>query len=174
MRERQRRTGRRHLARLRPQTSQRAESGDRRCRRARGLKAILHYRVIGQTPHGSWLEIKPLTGRTHQIRVQPSRGHPLLGDQLYGSTTPFRPDSRRSRKSNRIARVFAHVSPSHEPGIVHRESRFPGTWTVLQLLAPPSAVIALLLLVVTHRSDPRVTLRSAFRSPTDRQINNLV
>jgi 23S rRNA pseudouridine1911/1915/1917 synthase len=32
------------------------------------------------------------TGRTHQIRVQAaSRGHPVLGDQQYGSTEPFGP-----------------------------------------------------------------------------------
>jgi RluA family pseudouridine synthase len=56
------------------------------------LEAILQYRVIGQTPQGSLLEIKPQTGRTHQIRVQAAtRGHPLLGDRLYGSTLLFGP-----------------------------------------------------------------------------------
>jgi 23S rRNA pseudouridine1911/1915/1917 synthase len=54
------------------------------------LEAVLHYQVLGQTPFGSWLEIKLQTGRTHQIRIQTaSRGHPVLGDQLYGSTAPF-------------------------------------------------------------------------------------
>jgi 23S rRNA pseudouridine1911/1915/1917 synthase len=54
------------------------------------LEAILQYQVIGQTPYGSWLEITLQTGRTHQIRIQAaSRGHPVLGDALYGSTVPF-------------------------------------------------------------------------------------
>ena len=43
--------------------------------------ARLHYRTLGQTAEGSWLEIELETGRTHQIRIQAaSRGHPVLGD----------------------------------------------------------------------------------------------
>jgi 23S rRNA pseudouridine1911/1915/1917 synthase len=56
------------------------------------LEAVMHYQAIGQTRYGSWLEILLETGRTHQIRVQAAaRGHPLLGDHLYGSTVQFGP-----------------------------------------------------------------------------------
>jgi RluA family pseudouridine synthase len=52
--------------------------------------AILHYRTLGETPLGSWLDIELATGRTHQIRIQAaSRGWPLLGDAQYGATEPF-------------------------------------------------------------------------------------
>jgi 23S rRNA pseudouridine1911/1915/1917 synthase len=52
--------------------------------------AILRYRVLGNFPWGTWLEIELETGRTHQIRVQAAqRGHPILGDALYGSEAPF-------------------------------------------------------------------------------------
>ncbi|MCG8449875.1 MAG: RluA family pseudouridine synthase [Pirellulales bacterium] len=52
--------------------------------------AVLHYRVMGRSALGSWLEIELQTGRTHQIRVQASsRHHPVLGDAQYGSTVPF-------------------------------------------------------------------------------------
>jgi RluA family pseudouridine synthase len=55
-----------------------------------GRLAVLHYRTLGTTPHGSWLEITLETGRTHQIRIQASsRGHPVLGDAMYGSAIPF-------------------------------------------------------------------------------------
>lgn len=55
-----------------------------------GREATLHYRTLGATQHGSWLEIELETGRTHQIRVQAaSRGFPILGDALYGSTVSF-------------------------------------------------------------------------------------
>lgn len=43
------------------------------------------YRVIGQVPGGSRLEVCPRTGRTHQIRAHLSHiGHPVLGDERYG------------------------------------------------------------------------------------------
>ncbi len=52
--------------------------------------AVLHYRTLGQTPHGAWLEINLETGRTHQVRIQAaSRGHPVIGDATYGSQIPF-------------------------------------------------------------------------------------
>ncbi len=55
-----------------------------------GRIAILHYRTLGSTAWGSWLEIELETGRTHQIRIQASsRGHPVLGDAFYGGSVPF-------------------------------------------------------------------------------------
>ena len=52
--------------------------------------AVLHYRTLGQSEHGSWLEVRLETGRMHQIRIQAaSRGWPVLGDKLYGCTVPF-------------------------------------------------------------------------------------
>lgn len=57
-----------------------------------GRKAVLHYRVLSRRPNESLLEIELETGRMHQIRVQcGSRGHPLLGDELYGSGRAFGP-----------------------------------------------------------------------------------
>jgi 23S rRNA pseudouridine1911/1915/1917 synthase len=52
--------------------------------------AVLHYRVLATGPWGTWLEIQLETGRMHQIRLQASsRGHPVLGDAMYGSRLPF-------------------------------------------------------------------------------------
>jgi 23S rRNA pseudouridine1911/1915/1917 synthase len=63
-----------------------------------GKLAVLHYRTIGRTEHGAWLEIELETGRTHQIRIQAaSRGFSLLGDAQYGSTIPFGPQSEDER-----------------------------------------------------------------------------
>ncbi len=54
--------------------------------------AVLYYRCLGVGPWGTWLEIVLETGRTHQIRVQAaSRGHPVLGDRLYGAASDFGP-----------------------------------------------------------------------------------
>jgi 23S rRNA pseudouridine1911/1915/1917 synthase len=65
----------------------------------RALEAVLLYQVIGQTPHGSWLQISLQTGRTHQIRIQAaSRGHPVLGDAQYCSTVAFGPPTANQRE----------------------------------------------------------------------------
>ena len=48
-------------------------------------KAELAYRMLARSEHYSLLEIKPHTGRHHQIRVQlSSRGWPIKGDVKYG------------------------------------------------------------------------------------------
>jgi len=53
-------------------------------------EARLHYRVLGQTAVGALLEMTPVTGRMHQIRLQAAtRGFPVLGDRLYGAQLPF-------------------------------------------------------------------------------------
>lgn len=49
------------------------------------LKAELHYRVLGKLNDHFLLEVFPITGRPHQIRVQLSKvGSPIRGDLKYG------------------------------------------------------------------------------------------
>lgn len=47
--------------------------------------AVSEYRVIDQAAHRlSWVELRPVTGRTHQLRVHMAHiGHPILGDPKY-------------------------------------------------------------------------------------------
>jgi len=52
-----------------------------------GQEAITAMRVLRQQADSALLELQPLTGRMHQLRVQCAhRGYPILGDTLYGST----------------------------------------------------------------------------------------
>jgi 23S rRNA pseudouridine1911/1915/1917 synthase len=49
--------------------------------------AVTHYRTIASTDDYSMLEVTLETGRKNQIRAHLSEaGHPVVGDQLYGST----------------------------------------------------------------------------------------
>jgi tRNA pseudouridine32 synthase/23S rRNA pseudouridine746 synthase len=57
-----------------------------------GLPSITDYRVLGRTGDLTWLELRPLTGRTHQLRVHlGALGCPVLGDPIYGTACPNDP-----------------------------------------------------------------------------------
>lgn len=50
-----------------------------------GQPATTAWRVLGHTPKLAWVEFRPETGRTHQLRVHAaSSGWPILGDAVYG------------------------------------------------------------------------------------------
>jgi tRNA pseudouridine32 synthase/23S rRNA pseudouridine746 synthase/23S rRNA pseudouridine1911/1915/1917 synthase len=52
---------------------------------ATGQAAVTDYRVLGAGNGCTWIEAKPRTGRTHQIRVHlAALGAPILGDRQYG------------------------------------------------------------------------------------------
>ena len=51
-----------------------------------GKEAVTHYQVLERFSNATYIECRLETGRTHQIRVHmTSIGHPLLGDEVYGS-----------------------------------------------------------------------------------------
>ena len=51
-----------------------------------GKPSVTEFRVLEQTEKLCKLELKPITGRTHQLRLHCAHvGHPILGDPQYGS-----------------------------------------------------------------------------------------
>jgi tRNA pseudouridine32 synthase/23S rRNA pseudouridine746 synthase len=49
-----------------------------------GRPALTRYRVVARDHDRTRLELRPLTGRSHQLRVHLNAiGHPILGDDLY-------------------------------------------------------------------------------------------
>ena len=62
-----------------------------------GKPALTHWRVLGRCAHTTRLELQPITGRTHQLRVHlQSIGHAIVGDALYA------PDAPRETASPRL------------------------------------------------------------------------
>ncbi len=52
---------------------------------ARGKPARTDWRVLAREGGATRLELRPLTGRSHQLRVHlAALGHPILGDPFYG------------------------------------------------------------------------------------------
>jgi len=50
-----------------------------------GQRAVTQYRVLGTADGRTWLELRPQTGRTHQLRVHcAALGCPIFGDGVYG------------------------------------------------------------------------------------------
>lgn len=67
----------------------------------KGREAISEYRTLETFPQHTLLEVHPLTGRTHQIRVHLSfLGCPVVGDTIYG----------RKRASLPLGRHFLHAA----------------------------------------------------------------
>ena len=53
-------------------------------------EAVTEYRVLAESGGRSLVSASPITGRTHQLRVQfASVGAPVTGDSLYGETSPL-------------------------------------------------------------------------------------
>ena len=56
-----------------------------------GLPAKTRYRLIDRAGNrAAWVELQPLTGRTHQLRAHMAAiGHPIVGDAKYGGADAF-------------------------------------------------------------------------------------
>jgi len=87
-----------------------------------GREAITQYKAIAKNDKYSLLELKPQTGRTHQLRVHLAHiGNPILGDKIYGKEPADRmflhageleitiPGGQRKTFTSKIPREFKNV-----------------------------------------------------------------
>ena len=85
----------------------------------RGKPSLTRWRVLSRDGANTRVELEPVTGRSHQLRVHLlSLGHPICGDALYGpQPAPFE-------------RLLLHAS---ELSFAH-----PLTGTPVRFASPPS------------------------------------
>ncbi|WDI32907.1 RNA pseudouridine synthase [Hyphococcus flavus] len=93
-----------------------------------GQEARTTYRVLAQHDGRAFIEAKPKTGRTHQVRVHlESIGAPIIGDPQYGDLPE---NMRRQPMMLHARRVIVPISKNKEPVVVEAP--------------PPEAMAALL------------------------------
>lgn len=79
--------------------------------------AVTHYKVLERFKDKTLLEIKPQTGRTHQIRVHMAYiGHPIVGDDMYST----------KKKDTIMARMALHA---REISFIHPTTKEPMHFT---------------------------------------------
>ena len=83
------------------------QSGERMVRVAQdGKRSITSYRVLQNLGQFTLIEAKPITGRTHQIRVHCQHmGHPIVGDPKYGLD-----DVNLIQRQLGLNRLFLHAA----------------------------------------------------------------
>lgn len=69
----------------------------------KGRSAVSEYRTLRRYPDHSLLEVHPITGRTHQIRLHLKfLGCPVVGDRVYGHKHPSLPLKRHFLHAARL------------------------------------------------------------------------
>lgn len=80
------------------------------------MDAVTTYRTLKTKDGVSFIEAKPKTGRTHQIRVHlASIGAPIIGDPLYGNLSA---EDRKLPIMLHARRVIIPISKNKEPVVV--------------------------------------------------------
>jgi len=101
------------------------QSGERLVKVARdGKPSVTEFRRRERYAQATLVEARPITGRTHQIRVHAqSMGHPVAGDERYGDE-----NANRGLKQLGLKRLFLHSAAT--------TLRHPRTGAVLKFEAP--------------------------------------
>jgi RluA family pseudouridine synthase len=117
-----------------------------------GQPSITDYHVLGRTDRLTLLELQPLTGRTHQLRVHlAALGCPVLGDPIYGNART----ARAAPPLHLHARAIAVPLYANRPSVAAR--------------APPPAHMRSALSACGLDPDASATLVT---TPFDRKLPN--
>lgn len=70
-----------------------------------GKSSLTETRLLGRIEEASLIEARPITGRTHQIRVHCQyAGYPIIGDEKYGN-----PEANARFRERGVKRLFLHA-----------------------------------------------------------------
>lgn len=109
-----------------------------------GQEALTHYRVVerlapsGRRPALAWVEMMPITGRTHQLRVHMAAiGHPIIGDGKYGGRDAHVHGlDGQLHLHARAVEMARGAKPIHAPLPAHMQK----SWELLELPTDDSGV----------------------------------
>lgn len=111
--------------------------------------SITDYRTLDHAGRKlAWLELRPLTGRTHQLRVHcASIGAPILGDVAYGTEKQDEGNRNSALVDGLSERLHLHARrltlPHPAGGTLAVEAELPShmaeTFRTLGFIAPPAA-----------------------------------
>lgn len=92
-----------------------------------GKRLVSLIRTIVRQDRASLALIAPLTGRTHQIRVQlAGQGHPLLGDRKYGGPGRKIRETQWGRRDEMLLHAWYLAWPGFEHALL---PRWPAPWS---------------------------------------------
>ncbi|HEV2043877.1 MAG TPA: pseudouridine synthase, partial [Sphingomicrobium sp.] len=125
-----------------------------------GLAARTRYRMIDRVGNrAAWVELQPLTGRTHQLRAHMAAiGHPIVGDAKYGGAEAFLTGGV-SRKMHLHARRLRIEGP--DGVMIDGSAELPAHFAEsLKMLGfDPLAGDALSMDTFDYKTDPEVKAR---------------
>ena len=125
-----------------------------------GQSARTRYRMIDRVGNrAAWVELQPLTGRTHQLRAHMAAiGHPIVGDAKYGGADAFLTGGV-SRKMHLHARRLRIEGP--DGVMIDGSAELPAHFaeTLKMLGFDPLAGDALPLDTFDYKTDPEVKAR---------------
>jgi 23S rRNA pseudouridine1911/1915/1917 synthase len=113
-----------------------------------GKPSVTRYATLRRFPSLADLEVKPETGRTHQIRVHLSaKGHPIAGDDFYGGASRWHGVRDRTLREAlaRLTRPLLHAERIEIPEMGGgRAGPLPGVDVEAHLPEDYEKVLALL------------------------------
>lgn len=137
--------------------------------KTKGKAARTLWKVTERFGHYTQLELEPLTGRTHQLRVHlASLGHPLAVDPMYGSETPVMlsgvKKGYRGKGEGKSERPLLDRTPLHAAKLAFRHP-MRGHWVEVEAPLPKDLDVAIKQLTRWDPPGARPTARAGRAAP---------